>query len=255
MISEVCYKIKEKRRILGYSIEQVVEKTKLHPMVIEDIEDNNLSNIGPAYLKGFIKIYASFLKIDLGTSLDEIEVEKPAIKAINIQYGQDNETDKVGGSFFAGLRRKAEAISPEIRKKIILVFVGLISLGFLFFAVKFAAVKISEAFKKNTKITKKLPQQTIVPPPIEEVEGVTVALTAKKRCFLRVTVDGKILFEGILNSGSVETWKGDREIELKISDGSAIQLEVNGRAIPILASIRKPIRSLKITSSGISVDK
>lgn len=255
MISEVCYKIKEKRRILGYSIEQVVEKTKLHPTVIEDIEDNNLDNLGPAYLKGFIKIYASFLKVDLGTALDEIEVKNPATKAINVQYGQDNETDKVGDSFFAGLRRKTEAISPEIRKKIILVFIGLISLGFLFFTTKFVVVKISKAFKKAPKITKKLPQQTVVPPPIEEVEGVAVVLTAKKRCFLSVTVDGKILFEGILNAGSVETWRGDREIELKISDGSAIQLEVNGRLIPILASIRKPIRSLKITSSGISVDK
>ena len=90
---------------------------------------------------------------------------------------------------------------------------------------------------------------------ISEVEGVEATLTAKKKCFLKVIVDGKLLFKGILRKGARETWKADKEIELKIRDGSAITLEVNGRLIPILTSLRKPIKSLKITPSGIVVDK
>lgn len=47
MIESLCKKIKEKRRELGYSIEEVVKKTKLHPSVIKDIENCNLDKITP----------------------------------------------------------------------------------------------------------------------------------------------------------------------------------------------------------------
>lgn len=263
MISEVCYKIKEKRRVLGYSIEDVVNKTKLHPTVIEDIENNNFNNISPIYLKGFIKMYASFLEVDIGEALDEIGSSNKSAKAAKVSEVQDTElVSKSKSNILKGLKEKAKMLSPELKRKIFIGLAGVVGLWFSFIAIKFVVVNISKAFKHKPKITENVPIETAVtssvaskPVPVEEVAGVTVALTAKKRCFLRVTVDGKILFEGILNSGSVETWKGKEEIELKISDGSAIQLEVNGRAIPILASIRKPIKSLKITSSGISVDK
>jgi len=260
MINEVCHKIKEKRRVLGYSIENVVEKTKLHPTVIEDIENNNFANISPTYIKGFIRIYASFLEVDLGDSLEEIEPLKPAPKAVNVRKDKDKDKDKDEGivsqkeSIFQSIRKKVEQVPSEVKKKIILVFAGIVLLWALFSVVKLTVIKISSTFKKDVKTAETIKQQ-VIPPPVEEIEGVGVALTAKKRCFLRVTVDGKVLFEGILEKGSVETWKGDKEIELRISDGSAIHLEVNGRPIPILASIRKPIKSLKITSSGISVDK
>jgi len=68
-------------------------------------------------------------------------------------------------------------------------------------------------------------------------------------------VDGKLLFDGQLAEGAIETWRGDKEIEMKIRDGSAIALEVNGKDIPTLTSLRKPIKSLKITPSGIVIDK
>jgi len=60
MIKELCEKLKQKRRDLGYSIEYVVERTKLHPSMIRDIEEGNLINENPVYVKGFIKIYAAF---------------------------------------------------------------------------------------------------------------------------------------------------------------------------------------------------
>jgi len=62
MIKELCNRLKEKRKELGYSIEYVVEKTKLHPLMIKDIEEGNLGNENPAYIRGFIKIYAALFK-------------------------------------------------------------------------------------------------------------------------------------------------------------------------------------------------
>mgnify|MGYP001441738871 CR=1 FL=1 len=250
MIKEVCNRLKEKRKELDYDIEYVVEKTKLHPSVIRDIEGCNLSNINSAYIKGFMKIYASFLEVDLGTSLEEVASAKPTFK----KESKMKKTQE-GDAIFSKVLNAINTVSFQTKKRIIVAFVGLILFwGFINASIT-VVKKVSTFFKKPSK--EALPaaesQNSYV---IDQIHGIEVSVNVKKRCFLKVIVDGKLLFEGVLNKGMVESWKGNKEIELKrISDGSAISLEVNGKPIPTLTSIRKPIKSIKITPSGISVDK
>ncbi|MDD3296418.1 MAG: DUF4115 domain-containing protein [Candidatus Omnitrophica bacterium] len=249
MIQEVCRKLKEKRRELGYSLEYTVEKTKLHPSMIKDIEDCNLSKINTTYLKGFIKIYAAFLGVGLGSSLEEIAPadklsgKKPFRKERKVSSG--GVSKKVTGVL--------KSISPQVRKNILLILAVFFLLWIVFNIGKFIVSKVSGIFKPHpSTVEEKSPPQDI---PIASSNDLTLSLTAKKKCFAKVTVDGKIFFEGILDKGAVESWKGSKKIELKVSDGSAIYAEVNGKAIPALTSMRKPIKSLKITPSGITVDK
>ncbi len=252
MIKELCNKLKEKRRELGYSIEYVVEKIKLHPSMIKDIEEGNLANENPTYIRGFIKIYAAFLKVDLGSSLEEIGAPKPMARK------KESRVRKIDGSIiFNRIGSIARKISPEVRKKIIIVLAGIALLWAFFSVSSFVVGKIGKFFTASKKSARKVEkkEKTEVAAVLSEAEELVATLTAKKNCFLRVVVDGNLLFEGVLRKGARETWQGDKEIELKIRDGSAIALEVNGRSIPTLTSLRKPIKSLKITPSGIVVDK
>ena len=247
MIKEICNKLKEKRKELGYSIEYVVEKTKLYPSMIRDIEEGNLANVSPTYIKGFVRIYASFLEIDIGASLDEFSASK------SLPKGKLKPKSISGVGILKNIGYAIRQISPEIRKKIVLVLMGIILLWGFFALSGFLIRKISKFFTAPPK-TAQVVEERIVSPSLEAEEVVAV-LTAKKNCFLKVIVDGKLLFKGVLKKGVREVWRGDKEIELKIRDGSAILLEVNGRVIPTLTSLRKPIKSLKITPKGIVVDK
>ena len=249
MIKEVCNKLKEKRQELGYSIEYTVEKTKLHPSVIKDIEEGNLKNIGPTYIKGFMKIYASFLGVDLGACLDEINLTKPTIN----KQKKVKSKDSLGSGFVDAMIIKVKKIPPEAKKKIFIVLIGIVFLWVFFTVGRLTIRKISKSFKDKGETVENIQPESFTAS--QDAKEVVVSLTAKKKCFLRVRVDGKLLFEGALAQGAIETWRGDKEIEFKISDGSAVYLEVNGKSVPTLSSIRKPIKSLKITPSGISVDK
>jgi len=252
MIKELCNKLKEKRKELGYSIKYVVERTKLHPSMIKDIEEGNLANENLTYVRGFIKIYASLLKVDLGSSLEEIGAPKPMVRK------REPKVRKIDGSIiFNRIGSIVKQISPEVRKKIIIILVGIALLWVFFTVSSFVVGKIVKFFTGPAKSAQEVqkekgPEAAAVLP---ETEELIATLTAKKNCFLKVVVDGNLLFEGVLKKGARETWRGDKEIELKIRDGSAITLEVNGRPIPTLTSLRKPIKSLKITPSGIVVDK
>lgn len=285
MIKEFCYSLAEKRKTDEFTIEEIVDKTKLCPSVIRDIEKASLDKINPAYLKGFIKIYAAVLGIEIDeATLKELAAFNPVkVSSRRIQKKSSlsplkifNSNREPGGQSIPvnlepSLPREKEKLSIEdkqgkaavrreiplaVKKNVILILSGIIGIVILINSIKFTAGKIYQAVNRP-KV--KAVVNVAVRPASEEETGFTGELSAflkvNRDCFIRVKVDGKLLFEGILNKGTVEAWKGKDEIEFKISDGSAVHLEVNGKAIPALTAMRKPIKSLKITSSGISVDK
>ncbi|MDP8290008.1 MAG: DUF4115 domain-containing protein [Candidatus Susulua stagnicola] len=251
MIKELCEKLKQKRRDLGYSIEYVVERTKLHPSMIRDIEEGNLINENPVYVKGFIKIYAAFLKVDMISATEAVDSTDSSLKA------KDNKTRRINNSIFLN-RVKAiiKKIFFAIKNKIIVILFVAFLLWLLFTVSSFIIRKIGKLFTGSKSVQRQeQKEESQVAPVSLEGEELVATLTAKKNCFLKVMVDGKLLFDGQLAEGAIETWRGDKEIEMKIRDGSAIALEVNGKDIPTLTSLRKPIKSLKITPSGIVIDK
>ena len=112
MIHEICNKLREKRKELGYSLEHTVEKTKLHPSMIRDIESGNLSNINPIYLKGFLKIYAAFLGVDATKALEEISTQPQLSKKHRKIKSRDEGRLSVGKRFFKTLKN----IPPEVKR-------------------------------------------------------------------------------------------------------------------------------------------
>ncbi|MBD3264310.1 MAG: DUF4115 domain-containing protein [Candidatus Omnitrophica bacterium] len=255
MIKELCRKLKEKRKEMGYTLEEVVERTKLHPSVVRDIESGNIHNISPVYLKGFIRIYASFLNVDTGSALEEIT---PPSKIPRRREPKTKKKDytRIAAKFLERLTGLVSNIPLKVKKGAILVVLALLAAWLLFSGLRCAVKKTAKFFNRAKPQKVEAPAETQAPmPQIDTSKEIVVSLTVKDKLFARVKVDGDILFEGILNRGAVESWKADKEIELKLSDGSAVYLEVNGKPVPTLTSMHKPIKSLKITPSGISVDK
>ncbi len=259
MIENLCKRIKDKREESGYSIEEVVKKTKLHPSVIRDIENCNFGNITPIYIKGFVKIYAAFLGVEVKDELGQInagagsKIKKPKEKKALNQNPILN--------FFKTIFERLSKAPPQIKKNILLAGVILIILWLGFLGIKFSFRKVLSFFQNRPKVEKQKPAEEVnnseepLPAPVGQSGRIRASLTVRKPCFIKVMVDKEVLFEGILNKGEVETWQAEEELEFKISDGSAVYLEVDGNPIPKLSSIHKPIKSLIINSSGITVNK
>lgn len=257
MSEELGVQLKQKRESLGLNIEDVVEKTKLAPSVIRNIEEGELNKINTAYLKGFIKIYASFLGIEAHETLEKLgqgTTGKVRLRSGGKDVPEKKKNQSMKKSF------------PLLRLKRIIIFlcVG----GVLFAGIWFVSRFVSGKIKNTPKVQKKFGKSVIVPEvkkqdksgnfiplKVSPSQKMSVSLTAKKSCFIKVKVDRKLLFEGVLNRGARENWQGKKEIELKISDGSAVYLEVNGKPYPSLTTMRKSIKSFKVTPSGISVEK
>ncbi|MCM8823799.1 MAG: DUF4115 domain-containing protein [Candidatus Omnitrophica bacterium] len=285
MLEELCKKLKKRREELGLDLETIVERTKVYPSVIKAIENGSLNNIindiSPVYLKGFIKIYASFLGVNVDNELEEFfgyKKEKDVNTVTSEKKYELKSKNKQKEKRKIKIKIKiniSKMLTSKIIKKItplILIIGGVIVVIFVVRAsISFINKKIVSNRTKEEKIKGKTStiqefnhkvsdsrgvESYKLPTKIEETDkNIVVSLKIRRDCFLKVKVDDKVVFEGILKAGSVETWKGTKELEFKISDGSIVDIEVNGQLLPPISKIRKPIKSLKITSQGISVIK
>lgn len=246
MKEEFAKRLKEKRNKLGLSIEEVVEETKLHPSVIKALEEGRWEEINPTYLKGFLKIYCSFLgeeyKEELLKSFSEGKEPSSSSRV--------KKTAPPPGKVFV-----KETISKITLKPVLIL---LLSGGFIFALFFLGNIVRERLFKTRPALSSRKPsieeKRTITTPPGEE-KKIYVTITARKDCFIRTKVDGRVVFEGILKKGAVESWEAKEAIEFKINDGTAVDVEVNGKLLPPLTKLHKPIKSLKITPTEISVIK
>ena len=65
--------------------------------------------------------------------------------------------------------------------------------------------------------------------PADPQGGVTLALEAAEHVWARVTVDGQVVFEGMLSPGQVEAWSGQGAVTVDTGNGAGLLVTVNGQ--------------------------
>jgi len=271
MKEAIARQLRTKRKELDYTIEEVVEKTKLAPSVVKALESGQWGELNQTYLKGFLKIYCSFLGIPFSSemlkpssSLQEDKIEKQLVSQVSA--GEDKSAEKEEKT--SGQREPTKEY-PKTRilksrfalpsPRVLAVLAGIAVLFLLMRSCSCGNGRTAEdkaaAPTQIKSPSRPAPVKKIAPVPVEKKDVLEVSLTVKNDCFLKVKQEGNVVFEGVLKRGVSETWTAKKELEFKISDGTAVEVEVNGKVLPPLTKIRKPIKSLKITPQGISVDK
>lgn len=257
MIEDLCKRLRAKRLEKGYNIETVVKQTKLHPSVIKDIENCNFGSITPIYIKGFIKIYASFLGVEIGNELEEAEGSEVSgrKKSKKRKDGRPKKENKIF-AFFQAIANSLSQISAQTIRNVFIVGAILVFLWLGFLGVRFSFRKMLAFFRGRAQVEEKLSPEEAkdFPARLERgIEQIRASLTARKPCYVRAFVDGDIMFEGVLNEGEIKSWRAQERLELRISDGSAVYLEVDGESIPRLSSLRRR-KNVIIDSSGIRIE-
>ena len=63
---------------------------------------------------------------------------------------------------------------------------------------------------------------------------VNVGIVMQGESWLRITVDGRTEFEGVLNEGKKLSWSGDRQIAIRAGNASSVALSHNNQPIKVL---------------------
>ncbi len=259
------------REARGLTLEIIHEATKIPMDALRAIEEGySVRILTPFYYKGFIKIYAEFLGLDVAETYKHYGIDqapKPAVPVASKAKAKEFQPNIV----VEKLQGAASVLKPKTIK---LVFKVIGALLVVFVLVKISGCIAAQLSKKTSakkqaqpvlpaSTAEKKPKTTapVVPEPAQAVSAksinskVQVAARAVKDTWFRVKADNRVVFESTLRKGSLENWSADKEIELSGKDIERLDLEINGKHVGSLGGGERRIRKVVITKEGLTVKK
>ena len=251
MIGEILRKEREKQRM---TIQDIEDGTSIRAAYIEAIESGDYDKMpGRVYAKGFVKNYANFLNLNGEEIVKQFmaEVSPPAPVVEQAQQTQNAAVEEPKGkSTFSINGKRIPAVEEGFNignflsgNNLVAAIVAVVMLiGGIFYYTKDSSTDIATADVKTTQETKPATQQTPAPQnpapaatnqvsaaPAPQVDGVNVKATFSDDCWMLVTVDGAVVYEGVINAGQVMDWKGNDNVNFRIGNAGAVDFVMNGQ--------------------------
>jgi len=267
--------LKDTRESKGLTLEIVHEATKIPMDALKAIEEGYSSRIlSPFYYRGFIKIYAEFLGLDVAEMYKEYgigQASKPATAPVtNTQRRSKPKIEPAGPNIL--LEQLQEGFAFIFKPKTLAVIGKVIGFVLVILAlIKMSGCIASHWHKKSpthhqTMSAQEERTQPIAEAPVASVHHqsvaapsennkVEVAVRAVKDTWIRVKTDDKVVFESTLSKGSMDNWSADTSIELAGRNIDQLDMEVNGKHVGMLGGGERRIKKVLITQEGLTVKK
>ena len=89
----------------------------------------------------------------------------------------------------------------------------------------------------------------------EKMKNIHLTIKTKSKGWLQVKVDGNIVFQSIIDKGTIETWQANEMIEISGKSIHMLEFELNGNIVGPLGRTDRKARRVIITKDGLSVKK
>lgn len=259
------------REFHGFSLDDAAEATKVGKSYLEALENDNIKEFANlAYLKGFLRIYATYL----GLNPDDL------FHLYEKLYGSP-EPVKNGASAATGVRATGKIRTPSAKLLLPLILLLLITVTAMIWnkrepqpvqqtsvssvaqplsAVSSAGRPVQSVMSSTHSRRSQLesPEPVQAPPalpaesgpeqlkgrPVESAgnhgSGFVVKMTVTSPGTLHATVDGVSSQDYTLEQGDVIEWKAEKKLFLDLSNGGGVQVELNGKPLAALGAPEEP---------------
>ena len=239
-------KLRTERERQNLTIQDIAKGTSIRALYIEAIEKGEYGQLpGTVYAKGFIRNYANFLKLEADAVVRQFMEENhpeevAAAEEAKQQLAEAEEQSKAEAKakLATGSEYREQVSTPSSRHNnwLIAVIVLLVGAG----AYYLFAMQDSSAPKTTTKaVTQMAKAPATKSQPVKEpaktqeapkkVDGVELVAKFTDKCWTQVVADGKMVYEGTIESGKTETWKGKEKVVITAGNAGAVEMKVNGK--------------------------
>ena len=266
-MSSIGSLLKEARTKKAISLEEVHSRIKIHPRVLQLLEEDKFDKLpSPVFVKSFLKSYAEFLEINPEGVVHAYEKEGPQEPAQVLYIRPAAERGRK--AFF---NFDKTLLAPPA-----LILTLLIGVGFAFFFVKTAAHSlkgkrsVDVASSSKTKSAKAPVNSAKTAgdgsfnasdwlrhpllgnfPKIGKKDALHLQIKAADTVWIRITSDGKVLFQSILKRGAAEAWTASGHFEIWTGNASDMGLTLNNYFIG--SPGRGVIRKMVINREGVRI--
>lgn len=110
-------------------------------------------------------------------------------------------------------------------------------------------VRESAATRETSETTQTAPESEVAADTSPQTDGVEAAIKLENDSWLRVKVDGKTEYEGILEKGTQQTWTANENVVIRAGNAGAVNLSVNNQPSQKLGELGE-VKEITITPDG-----
>ena len=259
--------LKDARNKKAVSLEEVHSRTKIHPHVLQLLEEDKFDKLpSPLFVKSFLKSYAEFLEVN----------SQEIVRA----YEKEGAKEPTQEFFIRPAAEREQKAIFNFDKSLLVVPALILALlaggSFVFFLVKKTAHPSHEkktantlkSVKANAAKQKSRPAKAATDgalstsdwlrhpslgnfPKLIKKDALRLQIKAADTVWLRVTSDGKVLFQSILKRGVTETWTANDHFEIWTGNASEMALTLNNYFIG--SPGQGVIRKMLINHEGVRI--
>jgi cytoskeleton protein RodZ len=248
--------LKSVREARGIELEQASRVTKISKSYLVAIEQGDFDKLpNAAYIKGFLRLYASFLSLSGDEVVRRYESTLPATAKPQAEV---KSTEHSGVEIVAKAKREG---GPG-RWLIPILLLALVILAALFLAEPEQRqsslveppppappvqpqLSSAPAPPVQPRLSSAAPAQVAAPQPEPPPQaapagGIVLRMRFNQDSWLSITIDDNISQRYDLKAGDVIEWKGTRVFVIDVGDGGAVEAEFNGRQLKTLGEPGQP---------------
>ena len=236
--------LRSERERQNLTIQDIAKGTSIRALYIEAIENGEYDKLpGTVYAKGFIRNYANFLKIDANAVVhqfmeenhpEEVAAAEEAKQQLAEAEEQNKEEVKQKLATGSEYREHVSSSSNRSNNLLIALIVLLVAGGaYYLFAMddsntpKQPVKAVTQTAKAPSNAEKKAEEPKEAQP--VKTDGVELVAKFTDKCWTQVVADGKTVYEGTMESGKTETWKGKDKVVITAGNAGAVEMKVNGK--------------------------
>lgn len=91
--------------------------------------------------------------------------------------------------------------------------------------------------------------------PEKKNDGVEVTAVFTDRCWTEVKADGKTVFEGTVEKGKTESWKGREKVVITAGNAGAVELKLNGKELGKAGKTGQVVEKTYTPDGEVSADQ
>jgi len=217
-LAQIGTYLQQVREEQSLSIEQIATATMVQSRLLRAIESGNLQQLPePVYVQGFLKRYASALGLD-GESV---------ARAFPIKTEPQFTTKSWQQSSAAQLRPM-----HLYAAYIALIVAAIAGLSYVLTRgpVRTATTVPSPPLAASpSPVPSPSPTSTTVSSPAAPSKPIEVVVTLKEQSWMRVQVDGKTEFEGMLTADTQRTFTAENELKIRAGNAGGVMVAFNNQ--------------------------
>lgn len=231
-------KLRQSRFQKGVSLEEVQRETKIQAKFVQAMEEDKFEQIlSPTYRKSFLEKYSQYLGLNPSSILKEYLGIYPEITRIKVDI--EEESDK--------LRAMEKPLLPEKFLKVSALVVLVLVIAVAIVSIMLKNQPKTAATAKAIKVERPQETKKVLLVPANQLLRLTIS--TKDDAWLKITQDGKLIFQNTLKKGFTKKITASQKIEIWTGKAEAVFLSLNGKYLGSCG--RGVVKDIVITHEGL----